>query len=148
MDLQYLEQYIHDHIPLSKAMAVEVHEASNQQVILFAPLAPNINHRDTMFGGSASALAILSAWCLLFTKLEHQALSGRIVIHKNSMLYEKPMFDGVTAIAPSPDETTWLKLVKALSRNRMARIPVNVVLECSGQKVGQFEGEFVILPAN
>ena len=48
-------------MPLSQAMQVTVVEASFQQVVLTAPLAPNINHRETVFGGSASAVAILAA---------------------------------------------------------------------------------------
>lgn len=146
MDTQYLEQYIHDHIPISKAMGVTVSQASSEQVTLLAPLAPNINHRDTVFGGSASAIAILAAWCLLFCKLEQQALSGRIVIHKNSMHYEKPAASALTASALCPDPASWQKLVHALSRNRMARISVSTVLESAGQRVGLLEGEFVILP--
>lgn len=61
MNPQALEQYLHDHIPLSKAMQVSVLEASQERVILMAPLAPNINHTESVFGGSASAVATLAA---------------------------------------------------------------------------------------
>lgn len=64
-----LETYLHAHIPLSLAMRVSVEEASPQLVVLGAPLLPNTNHRGTVFGGSASALAILAAWALLHTRL-------------------------------------------------------------------------------
>ena len=37
-----LQTYLHQHIPLSQAMQVTVVEASLQQVVLTAPLAPNI----------------------------------------------------------------------------------------------------------
>ena len=61
-DRQSIKEYLYEHIPLSKAMGVEVVEAVSDRVLLKAPLAPNINHRETVFGGSASALCILSAW--------------------------------------------------------------------------------------
>ena len=38
-------------------------------VVIEAPLAPNINHRKTVFGGSASALGILAAWSLVHLRL-------------------------------------------------------------------------------
>jgi hypothetical protein len=57
-----LERYLHEHIPLSRAMGVAVDSATTDGVRLRAPLAPNINHRETVFGGSASALCILAAW--------------------------------------------------------------------------------------
>ncbi len=40
-----LQTYLHQHIPLYQAMQVTVVEASLQQVVLSAPLAPTINHR-------------------------------------------------------------------------------------------------------
>jgi thioesterase domain-containing protein len=45
-------------------MGVEVVKADWNGVTLRAPLAPTTNHRKTVFGGSASALAILAAWVL------------------------------------------------------------------------------------
>ncbi len=148
MDVKYLEQYVHSHIPLTKAMGIEVREANDDKVVLFAPLEPNINHMHTIFGGSASTVAILAAWCLVFTKMELQGLSGHIVIHKNSMLYEKPISGGFNAIAQHLDEKAWSKLVNALARHRMARIKVHSVLEFDGKQVGHLEGEFVVLPTN
>jgi thioesterase domain-containing protein len=62
MDARELEDYLHVHIPLSAAMQVAVVAVDASGVTLAAPLAPNINHRDTVFGGSASAVAILAAW--------------------------------------------------------------------------------------
>ncbi|OIQ94447.1 putative thioesterase [mine drainage metagenome] len=59
MTPQALQDYLHGHIPLSKAMAVEVRTASPKGFCLVAPLTPNINHRDTVFGGSASAVTII-----------------------------------------------------------------------------------------
>jgi len=143
---QTVEQYLHEHIPLSKAMAVSVREASAERVVLYAPLAPNINHRDTVFGGSASTLATLAAWSLLFVRLSDAALDGRIVIHANQMRYDRPMAGGFSAVSVAPDAADWARLVKLLSRNRMARIAIQATLECDGEQGGAFDGEFVILP--
>lgn len=60
MTPEALRTYLHDHIPLSRAMAVEVVEASANHVLLEAPLAPNINMHGTMFGGSSATLALLA----------------------------------------------------------------------------------------
>ena len=61
-------------------MQVTVLEASLQQVVLTAPLAPNINHRETVFGGSASAVTILAAWSMLHLGLAAEGLGSRLVI--------------------------------------------------------------------
>ncbi len=60
-----LEAYLHQTIPLSRAMAVSVIELNPESVVLGAPLAPNVNVHETAFGGSAAALALLAAWSLL-----------------------------------------------------------------------------------
>ncbi|MGZ3160114.1 MAG: YiiD C-terminal domain-containing protein, partial [Burkholderiaceae bacterium] len=92
-----LEQYLHDHIPLSRAMQVSVVSVQSDSVILRAPLAPNINHQDTIFGGSASAVAILAAWALVQTRLKTAGISNRLVIQRNTMNYELPIAGTFTA---------------------------------------------------
>ena len=80
-----LAQYIHEHIPLSKAMGVSVVAVEDDAITLQAPLEPNLNHRQTVFGGSASALAILASWSLLHVRLHGQGIADRLVIQRNSI---------------------------------------------------------------
>ena len=138
-----IEHYLHAHIPLSGAMGVRVLSASRESVRLGAPLAPNINHRATVFGGSASALAILAAWTLLYVRLETEGISARLVIQRNSMDYEKPMSDDFTAEARSPDDAVWERFIQTLRRKGRARIEVVSLLECRREKAGGLHGEFV-----
>jgi thioesterase domain-containing protein len=146
MDALELERYLHDRIPLSRAMAVEVRAATPAGVVLYAPLAPNINHRDTVFGGSASALAILAAWSALLVRLKDATLDGRIVIQRNTTHYERPMAAAFTANASLPDGAPWERLLAAIRRGRPGRIRIHSVLECGGTPCGDLEGEFVVLP--
>lgn len=146
MGIRALQEYLHQHIPLSKAMQVTVLAATESGVTLSAPLAPNINHRETVFGGSASAVAILSAWALLYVRLERTGVQGRVVIRRNTMRYELPMTDTFTALASPPDSAAWDRLLSTLGRRRPARVVVKSVLYCKGVKAGELEGEFVALP--
>ncbi|MFC3106813.1 YiiD C-terminal domain-containing protein [Undibacterium arcticum] len=109
-------------------------------------MAPNINHQDTVFGGSVSAVAILSTWTLLHVRLGSECAGGQIVIYRNTMLYDRPITTGFTAIASMPDADAWARLLKTLNRKKMARISVPSVLICEGHQVGALEGEFVVLP--
>ncbi len=145
MDTHELQQYLHEHIPLSKAMGIEVLAAIAAGVKLSAPLAPNINHRDTVFGGSAVALAILSAWSLLHIRLSEANISSRIVIQKSTMNYERPITEDFVASSSIPDAANWSKFINTLQRKHRARISVAAVLYCKGEKVAKFEGEFVAL---
>jgi thioesterase domain-containing protein len=143
-----LEQYLHEHIPLSQDMEVSVVSANADSVVLQAPLEPNINHRETVFGGSASALAILAAWSLLHVRLRQEGVEARLVIQRNSMEYDKPILGEFTARSSLEQPDNWLRFRKMLVRKGVARITVTSVLEHGGQIVGRLSGEFVALDAN
>ena len=140
-----LVDYLHEHIPLSKAMQVSVDAVSPQRVVLRAPLAPNINHRDTVFGGSASTLSILAAWSLLHTRLTAEGVSCRLVIQHNSMDYLLPIAGEFTATASLAQHADWSRFTRMLARKGRARIAVAAKLEYAGEVVGSFSGDFVAL---
>jgi thioesterase domain-containing protein len=140
-----LQQYLHAHIPLSAAMHVSVLDVSTDAVRLAAPLAPNINHRETVFGGSASAVAILAAWSLLHVRLKAAGVDSRLVIQRNTMDYELPIEGDFTAQSALAQPEQWALFMRMLTRKGKARIEVVSVLECAGAIVGRLSGEFVAL---
>ena len=138
-----LAQYFRDHIPLSRAMGVSVLEVAEDSITLQAPLAPNINHRHTVFGGSASALAILAGWALLHVRLRSEGMADRLVIQRNVMEYEHPITGAFTARAALEHPQRWKQFTSMLMRKGKARITVLAVLEHMDQVVGRFSGQFV-----
>lgn len=140
---QDLLSYLHAHIPLSAAMQVAVVSATPEAITLSAPLAPNINHRSTAFGGSVSTLAILSAWSLVNLRLKAEGLHTRLVIQSNRMEYDAPIESDFTATATLADTAAWPLFVKMLRRKGRARIVVKSVVRCGEAVGGRFEGEFV-----
>ena len=142
-----LERYLHAHIPLSSAMAVTVLAVAPEEVLLQAPLAPNINHRDTVFGGSAAALALLAAWSLLHARLHAAGIAARLVIQRNTMEYERPMDGAFTARATLAQPQKWPAFAAMLARKGKARITVAAVLAQGQQRAGYLSGEFVALRA-
>lgn len=144
MSLQ-LQEYLHTHIPLSKAMQVAVVEASENKVTLGAPLGPNINHRSTVFGGSASAVAILAAWALVHQRLQREtSLRPRIVIQRNTMEYSAPITTDFEAECALDDATGWAKLLDSLRRKGIGRITLESRIFCTGTLAGLFTGTFVV----
>jgi thioesterase domain-containing protein len=126
-------------------MQVSVLSVGDEGVILSAPLGPNINHRETVFGGSASALAILAAWSLLHTRLVRAGLSYRLVIQRNTMEYELPIRGLFSAQSSLGTTEAWQRFLHILLRKGKARITITSMLEQGGQLVGHFSGVFVAL---
>lgn len=145
MDKSELQAYLYAHIPLSAAMQSTIDVLSPERVIMSAPLAPNINHRDTVFGGSASTLATLAAWTLVHSRLKQEAITARVVIHKHCMSYDKPISDCFEAICDLPEQKCWDRFMRMLQRKGRGRIQVNAILQCQGEIVGRFTGDFVAI---
>ena len=145
MNAAELQAYLHGHIPLSAAMQVAVDAVDAQGVTLRAPLAPNINHRETVFGGSASAVAILAAWSLLHTRMLAGGIQARLVIQSNTMDYALPILGEFTARSSLEQPEQWPRFTRTLARMGRARTRVAAVLESDGQVVGRLSGEFVAL---
>ena len=114
-----LAQYIHEHIPLSKAIGVSVVSVADDSVILQAPLEPNLNHRHTVFGGSASALAILASWALLHVRLQSEGIADRLVIQRNVMEYQHPILGQFTARSMLERPEGWKPFTDMLARREL-----------------------------
>lgn len=140
-----LQQYLYEHIPLSKAMQVTAVYVSRELVVLSAPLAPNINHREIAFGGSASALAVLSAWSLLHVRLHAEHAACRVVIQRNTMEYQSPIQGEFAARSSMSHPEQWPSFLRLLSRKGKARVAVTAVVEYLGRSAAVFHGEFVAL---
>ncbi|MGH8288517.1 MAG: YiiD C-terminal domain-containing protein [Steroidobacteraceae bacterium] len=140
-----LERYLREQIPLSAAMALRVEMATVEQVRLWAPLAPNVNHHETVFGGSAAALAILSAWALLHLRIERAGLRARLVIQRSDMEYERPIAGDFEAVCRFSDELAWERFRITLVRRGRARLRLTAHLVYQAERMAGFEGEFVAL---
>ena len=140
-----LETYLHLHIPISASMGVSVLEASYERVRLRLPLEPNINHRQSVFGGSESSAAILSAWSLLWVRLQNCDPIPRLVINSNTMDYTRPIDTHFDAITMPVDPDTWRRFLSGLERRGKSRIHIRAVLQTGDQICGEFSGAFVAL---
>ena len=143
-----LQDYIHQQIPISAAMGICIAHADVDEVRLTAPLAPNINHRETVFGGSAAAVATLAAWTLLLVRLRRHKTKGRLVIAQNSMTYLKPISADFEAVASAKDLMSWEKFMRSIGRKQKGRITAKSTLQLDGDTVAAFEGQFVLLAAS
>lgn len=140
-----LTAYLAEHIPLSQALGAEVTAAGLGEVVVSAPFKPNANHQCTVFGGSASAIAILAAWSLLHFRMVELGLVGGVVIQRNSMEYLEPFAEPFEGRATFSDAAEWTRFERTLARRGKARLILSAELFCKGRRVGAFEGAFVAI---
>jgi thioesterase domain-containing protein len=138
-----VEAYLRAHIPISAAMGVRVAACGVDGVTLRAPLAPNINHRATVFGGSASAVAILSAWAWLHFALRGAGLEARLVIQRNTVDYLAPIAGDFMATCPGLAPAAFEKFAQQLKRLGKARATLGAELRFEDKVAAKFEGDYV-----
>lgn len=145
MEAVDLEHFLHERIPLSKAMGVRVVSLGDDAVVLSAPLTPNVNHRGTVFGGSVSAVAMLASWSLLHARLAATGKDARLVIRRNSVEYLAPVAGDFTAKASLVSAADWPRFLETLERKGKTKIEVAATVEHDGREAASFSGEFVAL---
>ena len=141
-----LETYLHQNIPLSAAMGVRVKSAGSGGIRLWVPLAPNVNHQSTAFGGSISTLATLAAWAHVNELLIEHCVPATLVIQDNSVEYLKPVLGDFEATSGPIDGQDWERFFKTFHEHRKARLTVPADVRSDGAVCAHFSGRFVAIP--
>lgn len=139
-----LEEYLHQHIPISVAMGIKVADASLAGVKLIAPFLNNINHKKTVFGGSLHAVATLACWSLLHLNLK-DAHAADIVITNSNIDYLVPVHTDFAAYCILPEESTWKRFNTTLMHKGKARIKLKAQIFQNEKLAVNFTGTFAAL---
>jgi thioesterase domain-containing protein len=146
-DSRYLESVLHHDIPLTRDMGLRVLDWREQQLSLYLPLDPNVNHKSTMFGGSLYCGAVLAGWGWLHLRLKEEGITdGHIVIQEGQISYPLPVTGDATAICPAPDERVWKKFLAMYQRYGRARLVLQTRIVNVGSEVDAvtFSGQYVL----
>jgi thioesterase domain-containing protein len=134
--------YLHEEIPLTKAMGMTCAAWDGQSVTLAVPLAPNLNHADTAFGGSISSAAILAGYCLMYLMLRERQISNRLLITKSEIEYLRPIDAEMAATARLPAEKDLQEFLEKIQRKRRARLALESQVSCKGLLAAKHSGQY------
>ncbi len=113
-----LESTLHSLIPISRHMGITVDAYDGQSLTLTAPLANNINHQESAFGGSLFSVAVLAGWGLMQLKLNELALDCNTVVAGGETVYLRPVFGELICTATLPADSA--EFFDRLNRNGRA----------------------------
>ena len=137
-----LEAYMHAHIPLVGQMQVRVADFDASGLTLTAPLAPNINHERSAFGGSLASLMTLACWGYLWLTLEDEQ-GLHIVVNEAKLDYLKPVTAALTARCPAPEHATLDRFLGTLARRGKARLELQAEVRQGHAVAALYTGSFV-----
>lgn len=134
-----------DRMPITTALGISVASFEPEQLTLVMPLAPNRNHKGTVFAGSLSALATLAGWSVAWLGLRRAGVEAHVVIQDAQIRYLAPTRSDVTARSGFPDEATWQRALNGLRRRGKSRLTLTADLrDDTGALVATFSGRYVM----
>ena len=145
IDLEEVMEYVHEHIPITAHFQASLAHYDGTSLEVTAPLEANINHRNSAFGGSLSAIGILSGWALLFIKMRELGVKNKLVIQSSEFKFTAPVVGDFVAHCSLPEPKVYARFLKMLERKGKARMVLDSTITCDGVICGTHRGEYVAI---
>ncbi|WP_375191392.1 thioesterase domain-containing protein [Marinobacter sp.] len=149
--LSLFQKRVHDEIPLSRAMGIQLHSWDGHSLLLSAPLEPNSNHQGTGFGGSVYAAAVTTAWGVTELALWDLGLRATVVVQNGTIDYLEPVTSDFYVVCRLPGEEVPERFRKSLAKHGKGRLDLTAEVFCGqptaapeGDPVAVFQGRFVV----
>jgi thioesterase domain-containing protein len=139
--LREAEKFVHEQIPITRAMGLRVVANDESGFTVEAPVALNSNHLRTAFGGSINAVATLAAYGFLWMELNDAA--AHVVVAESSIRFLRPVRETIRATCLRPDANSLTTFRDQFSEKRKARMNLRVNVIEAGEIAAEFEGRFV-----
>lgn len=139
--LRAAEKFLHEQIPITRAMGVRLVAHDENGFAVEAPVALNSNHLRTGFGGSINAVATLAAYGFLWMELRDPAI--HVVVAESSIRFLRPVRTIIHAICLRPGSEEWAAFQSRFAEKGKARIALRVNVVEEGHTAAEFEGTFV-----
>ena len=139
--LRAAEKFLHEQIPITRAMGVRVVANDENGFVIEAPVALNSNHLRTAFGGSINAVSTLAAYGFLWLELNEAA--AHVVVAESSIRFLRPVRETIRAICLRPAAEELAAFRSQFMAKRKARIALRVNVIEAGDTAAEFEGVFV-----
>ncbi|HEY1792805.1 MAG TPA: YiiD C-terminal domain-containing protein [Opitutaceae bacterium] len=144
-----LELFLHEMIPLAKAMGVGVEVSDDRSLVLTAPKEQNKNSLNTAFGGSLVALATLAGygvvWELMRDEKDHEKPVWHIVVKESRAAYRRPVIGDLRAICERPAQAAIAEFKEALARYGKAKLKLRASIIENGNVAVDVHAAYVVL---
>jgi thioesterase domain-containing protein len=143
------ELFLHEMIPLAKAMGVGVEVSNDQSLVLTAPREQNKNSLGTAFGGSLVSLATLAGYGVVWElmrseKGESQKPQWHIVVKESRAAYRRPVLGDLRAICERPAQAAISEFKEGLARYGKAKLKLRARVIENGHTAVDVQAAFVV----
>jgi thioesterase domain-containing protein len=142
--LEALSATLRTEMPVTQHLGIETASYRNGVVTLRAPLAANVNHKGTAFGGSLNAIATLAGWSVVWLALREHAVTGEVVIQDSSVRYLRPVAGDFWARSGPLEPDALARLLTAIRRRGRGRVSLVAEVEDDAGVAVSFGGRYVV----
>jgi thioesterase domain-containing protein len=143
-----LELFLHEMIPLAKAMGVGVEVSDDRALVLTAPKEQNKNSLNTAFGGSLVALATLAGYGVVWELMKDEKKTDKpvwhIVVKESRAAYRRPVIGDLRAICERPAQAAIAEFKEALARYGKAKLKLRASIIEDGNVAVDVQAAFVV----
>ncbi|MGM0675530.1 MAG: YiiD C-terminal domain-containing protein [Spirochaetota bacterium] len=140
-----LQTYLHEKIPITRAMGFTIAGAGPEQISIAVPLALNGNHQGTAFGGSISAALTTAAWACVHIAARQLDENAVVVVREGTTHYDRPLHNDFVANASFVSEQELARMHTRYSRSGRVKVRHTAEIRFEGEVAASFTGSFVIL---
>ena len=142
-DLRALQDTLLSEIPISVAIGLRVGGFVDGALALTAPLAPNINHKDTVFAGSLNAVLTLAGWSMSWLIARGAGMPAKVVIQDSTIRYLRPVAHDFAAVCVLPARAEIERCLLMLRKKGRARLELAAEIREAGELAVAFSGRYV-----
>jgi len=146
---QKLKDFFAEHLPITQFMGLEVESYDGEQLVLTAPLGPNINDKQTAFGGSLYNAAVMACWGFAYLKTQEKGLVCNQVVTAGDVKYIAPVTGKIRAVCESPGDDIMASFLDHFGRKGRAKISLEAIITTDGEPDSKvavlFSGQYAIL---
>jgi len=139
-----IEETIHTEIPLSTHMGISIESFNDDGIVVKAPLEPNINHKNTAFGGSLYNVSVLTGWAMVYGILLRKNINAHVVIQHSEIDYITAIKSDIIGKCKTPSKEVIEKFITTFNKRGRSRISLKVEIEAENQIAVSFSGKYVI----
>ncbi len=140
-----LTEFLRAHVPATQYMGIEVGDYTGEKLSLTAPLHPNINDKQTAFGGSLYTICVMNCWGMIYLKTLEKGISCNQVVTQSNISYHAPVDGLITSVCESPSKETMSHFFGRYEEKGRSKITLHAEVQCNGKTAVKFEGTYAII---
>lgn len=140
-----LQEILHTEIIATKVLEFEILDLNDEFLSLKAPIKTNINDKKTAFGGSVSALCMISGWSLCWLVAKEIGVDADIVIYKSEIDFKLPLKKDFTTKVFFPPKEKIEKLKQNLQKRKKSSLELEITIKEDEKTAVNFYGKYVFI---